>query len=48
MDFEWDRAKDEINQSKHDVAFAEAVTIFGDPLEVTIADLTTLKASCAS
>ena len=38
MDFEWDEAKQRQNVSKHGVGFAEACTVFGDPLEVTIPD----------
>ena len=36
--FEWDRKKDAANLSKHDVAFEEAATVFGDVLSITIAD----------
>jgi hypothetical protein len=36
MEFEWDVAKAEANVEKHGVSFVEAVTVFGDPLEVTI------------
>jgi uncharacterized DUF497 family protein len=35
MEFEWDDAKDESNERKHGVAFAEAMTIFADPLSLT-------------
>jgi hypothetical protein len=35
MDFEWDDAKAESNERKHGVAFAEAMTVFADPLSVT-------------
>ena len=38
MDFEWDTEKDAANIAKHGVAFGEAMTVFGDPLEVTIRD----------
>ena len=38
MDFEWDPAKAESNERKHGVTFAEATTIFGDPLELMISD----------
>jgi len=38
MEFEWDPNKEKINVAKHGVTFAEAMTIFGDPLELTIAD----------
>ena len=32
MQFEWDPRKAIQNVGKHDVSFAEAVTVFGDPL----------------
>ena len=35
MDFEWDDAKAESNERKHDVGFAEAMTVFADPLSIT-------------
>ena len=38
MEFEWDAAKAESNVEKHGVSFAEAMTVFGDPLDVTIPD----------
>jgi len=38
MEFEWDPDKATANAKKHGVEFAEAMTVFGDPLEVTIAD----------
>ena len=38
MEFEWDPEKATANVAKHGVSFSEASTIFGDPLEVTIAD----------
>lgn len=38
MEFEWDVAKAESNVKKHGVSFDEAMTVFGDPLEVTIPD----------
>ncbi len=38
MDFEWDPAKASANESKHGVTFEEAMTVFGDPLELTISD----------
>ncbi|HKE86404.1 MAG TPA: BrnT family toxin [Vicinamibacterales bacterium] len=38
MEFEWDPDKATRNAKKHGVEFAEAVTVFGDPLEVTIPD----------
>lgn len=38
MEFEWDRDKAQSNLEKHGVSFAEAMTVFGDALEVTIPD----------
>ncbi len=38
--FEWDSAKDEANQEKHGVAFAEAQMAFLDPKRVIARDLT--------
>ena len=38
MEFEWDPEKAAANAKKHGVDFAEAMAVFGDPLEVTIAD----------
>jgi uncharacterized DUF497 family protein len=38
MEFEWDSAKATSNFEKHGVSFVEAVTVFADPLEVTISD----------
>ena len=38
MRFEWDPAKNEKNQKKHGIAFAEAATVFGDPLADTFSD----------
>ena len=38
MEFEWDIVKAESNVEKHGVSFAEAMTVFGDPLEITIPD----------
>lgn len=35
MEFEWDDAKAESNESKHGVRFSEAMTVFGDELSVT-------------
>lgn len=40
MEFEWDLEKAEHRLSRHGVAFTEAMTVFGDPLEVTIPDAT--------
>ncbi|MGH6886311.1 MAG: BrnT family toxin [Geminicoccales bacterium] len=36
--FEWDSAKAEANERKHGVSFAEAATVFGDPLSATFPD----------
>lgn len=38
MEFEWDRAKAEINLEKHKISFDEAVTVFYDPLAATFDD----------
>ena len=38
LDFEWDRAKSAANERKHGVGFEEAVTVFRDPLSLTISD----------
>jgi len=38
VEFEWDPEKAEENRRSHGVAFTEAQTVFGDPLEVTIPD----------
>ena len=38
MELEWDGEKEQANINKHGVDFAEAATVFGDPLEVTISD----------
>ena len=38
MDFEWDPRKAAKNLRNHGVAFAEATTVFGDPLGVTAFD----------
>jgi uncharacterized DUF497 family protein len=36
VEFEWDPDKAAANLKKHGVEFSEAMTVFGDPLEVTI------------
>ena len=36
--FEWDAAKAAGNLKKHGVAFDEAITVFGDPLNVLLPD----------
>ena len=38
MHFEWDCSKAAANMRKHGVSFAEAVTVFEDPLAVTFDD----------
>ena len=38
MEFEWDTDKAHSSVEKPGVSFAEAMTVFGDPLEVTIPD----------
>lgn len=38
MNFEWDQNKETSNRKKHGVGFSEAMTIFNDPFELTIAD----------
>ncbi len=38
MIFEWDNKKAVANKSKHGISFEEAMTVFGDPLSLTIDD----------
>ena len=38
MEFKWDTGKSASNVTKHGVTFPEAMTVFGDPLELAIAD----------
>ena len=38
MEFEWDPAKADSNERKHGIGFAEATSVFADPLEITIYD----------
>jgi len=38
MEFEWDPRKAAANARKHNVAFPEAATVFGDPLAITFED----------
>jgi uncharacterized DUF497 family protein len=38
MKFTWDRRKSRANIEKHGVLFAEAATVFGDPLAASISD----------
>jgi uncharacterized protein len=35
-DFDWDPAKAASNAAKHQILFEEAMTIFGDPLAVSV------------
>ena len=38
LSFEWDEGKAKSNLARHGVSFAEATTVFGDPLSLTITD----------
>jgi hypothetical protein len=38
LTFEWDPDKADENERKHGVSFAEAATVFGDPLSLTVGD----------
>ena len=38
MEFEWNPDKATRNLAKHGVSFAEAATVFGDPMALTFAD----------
>lgn len=38
IEFEWDREKAKANARKHRLGFAEAATVFRDPLAITIFD----------
>ena len=38
MAFQWDPNKASSNETKHGVSFEDAITVFGDPLAVTIPD----------
>lgn len=38
MSFQWNPNKAVSNAEKHGVSFEEAVTVFGDPLAITISD----------
>ena len=38
LTFTWDRRKALSNRRKHGVSFKEAMTVFGDPLSLTISD----------
>ena len=37
--FEWDENKANANLFKHGISFGEAATVFGDPLSLTIPDV---------
>ena len=39
MKFQWDSNKASSNAKKHGVSFEEAVTVFGDPLAITISEI---------
>lgn len=39
VQFEWDPAKDKVNQDKHGISFAEAQFAFADPHRVIARDL---------
>ena len=43
LEFEWDPEKDRANQQKHGIAFADAVTVFDDPLARTVLDPRTFE-----
>jgi uncharacterized DUF497 family protein len=38
MDFTWDKTKASSNFTKHEVSFAEAITVFADPLAAIFDD----------
>ena len=38
MDYQWDDNKAKANLKKHKVDFADAVTVFGDDLAITVED----------
>ena len=38
LQFEWDQNKARTNLTKHGVSFAEATTVFGDSLSLTVSD----------
>jgi len=38
VNFVWDPKKASANKQKHGVSFAEAATVFGDPLAITFPD----------
>ncbi|MBI4317422.1 MAG: BrnT family toxin [Chloroflexi bacterium] len=38
MEFEWDLKKALSNLARHNLSFQEAMTVFGDPLSITVPD----------
>jgi uncharacterized DUF497 family protein len=38
VEYEWDPEKDRVNREKHGISFAEASTVFLDPLAATVVD----------
>lgn len=38
VQFEWDESKAESNLRKHGITFEEAITVFGDPISITMFD----------
>ena len=38
LNFEWGENKAKSNLAKHNLSFAEATTVFGDPMSLTIPD----------
>jgi len=38
LSFEWDERKERLNRKNHEMGFDEAITVFSDPLSVTIYD----------
>lgn len=38
MEFEWDKTKARLNLQKHDVDFADSISVIEDPLALTIRD----------
>ena len=38
MDFEWDEKKATVNRRSHGIDFADASTVFDDPLALTVSD----------
>ncbi len=48
MQFEWDENKALRNEKKHKVSFREALTVFGDPLEMTMNDPAHSEGECRS